>query len=53
MHQCLKNHKRQCHTFEARHFDVNVNEVAFTLQAHTKIRLHIKNPSFDGYSDNR
>ncbi len=47
-----KNHTRGCHTFEAQHFDVNVNEVAFTFQARTKIRSHIKNPSFDGYRDN-
>jgi hypothetical protein len=53
MHQCLKDHRRRCHTFEAQHFDVNVNEVMFILQARTKIRSHIKNPSSDGYSDNR
>ncbi len=26
--------------------------IPITTQAHTKIRSHIKNPSFDGASDN-
>ncbi len=27
--------------------------IPITVKTHTKIRSHIKNPSFDGYSDNR
>jgi hypothetical protein len=27
--------------------------ILITVKTHTKIRSHIKNPSFDGYFDNR
>ncbi len=27
--------------------------IPITVKTHTKIRSHTKNPSFDGYSDNR